>query len=160
VNASDRTTTTRQTRLSTVDLDDLRRRLEEEQVRLAALYRDDVRRERAIEFGEAEDVIDRTVKSALREEESALAESEREQLRLVEEALTRMREGSYGLCLQTGEPIPLARLRAVPWARYALEVQEHVEKETLEAAAPGRPPKVDDPRTAGAGTPISVARTG
>jgi putative phosphoribosyl transferase len=121
--------------LSRQELLDLHSRLELERERLAALYMDDVRGERAIEFTEAEDDLDRAGKGESREEMSARADAERERLRLVEEALERMESGSYGRCLETGAPIPLARLRAVPWARYVEEVQQRVEEEVCEEAA-------------------------
>ena len=38
-----------------------------------------------------------------------------------------MKLGTYGICEKTGRPIPLARLRQVPWARYRVEVQEALE---------------------------------
>lgn len=122
--------------LSAVDLAELRARLELERQRLAAEYIDDVRRERAIEYTEAEDPIDRAEKDSARDDESAAAEGYREHHRLVEEALERLRDGSYGLCLRTGEPIPLVRLRAVPWARYLREVQEDVESGIVDELAP------------------------
>jgi len=37
----------------------------------------------------------------------------------VERALQRIRDGVYGFCEETGHPIPLERLRAVPWTRYS-----------------------------------------
>jgi DnaK suppressor protein len=46
------------------------------------------------------------------------------QLRLVEEALDRMKTGDYGVCLSCEEPIPPKRLRAVSWARYCVRCQE------------------------------------
>jgi RNA polymerase-binding transcription factor DksA len=45
----------------------------------------------------------------------------------VNEALRRIHDGSYGVCGQSGRPIPPARLRAVPWARFAKEVEEQLE---------------------------------
>lgn len=50
-----------------------------------------------------------------------------ETLRLIEEALQRIDEGTYGLCVACGEPIPLNRLRTVPWARYGTAVQARIE---------------------------------
>jgi RNA polymerase-binding transcription factor DksA len=123
--------------LSRPDLLELHARLELERERLAALYMEDVRGERAIEFTEAEDDLDRAGKGENREEMSARADAERERLRLVEEALERMEVGSYGRCLATEAPIPLARLRSVPWARYVERVQEDVEEGA--AAALGVP---------------------
>ena len=48
------------------------------------------------------------------------------QLRLIEEALDRIRSGDYGICLACEEPIPAKRLAALPWARYCVTCQEEV----------------------------------
>ena len=45
----------------------------------------------------------------------------------VTEALGRIRDGSYGICQETAQPIPAARLKAVPWARFTREVEERLE---------------------------------
>ncbi|MFB3776582.1 MAG: TraR/DksA family transcriptional regulator [Bryobacteraceae bacterium] len=47
-----------------------------------------------------------------------------QQLRLIDEALDRLRSGDYGTCLACGEPIPPKRLRVLPWARYCVPCQE------------------------------------
>jgi DnaK suppressor protein len=46
------------------------------------------------------------------------------QLRLVEQALDRLQTGDYGTCLACEEPIPVKRLRVLPWARYCIPCQE------------------------------------
>ena len=51
----------------------------------------------------------------------SLADGERELLREVDAALSRMEEGTYGFCEATGQPIPMTRLEAMPWARYCVE---------------------------------------
>ena len=48
------------------------------------------------------------------------------QLRLVEEALDRVRSGDYGVCLACEQPIPPKRLQALPWARYCVPCQEEI----------------------------------
>jgi len=53
----------------------------------------------------------------------------------VEEALKRILNGTDGLCEETGQPIPEERLKAVPWARFAREVEARLENEGA-----GRPP--------------------
>jgi RNA polymerase-binding protein DksA len=58
--------------------------------------------------------------SLLSREESALQE--------VDAALRRIEQGTYGICEESGKPIPEERLRAVPWARYTKEVQERLER--------------------------------
>ena len=40
----------------------------------------------------------------------------RNRIRLVDAALARLDAGTYGRCAVGGEPIPAARLDAVPWA--------------------------------------------
>jgi len=41
----------------------------------------------------------------------------------IDEALARIENGTYGICETTGEPIPEARLNAVPWTRFSAEVE-------------------------------------
>jgi len=50
-----------------------------------------------------------------------LIEGERAILKEIDEALERIQEGTYGLCLATGAAIGKARLRAKPWAKYCYE---------------------------------------
>lgn len=47
----------------------------------------------------------------------------------VNEALQRIVSGRYGRCEETGQVIPAARLRAVPWTRFTRKVEEQLEKE-------------------------------
>ncbi|MBI4480254.1 MAG: TraR/DksA C4-type zinc finger protein [Acidobacteria bacterium] len=45
-------------------------------------------------------------------------------LREIEEALERLRDGSYGTCLDCGMPVSKKRLEAMPWVRYCVSCQE------------------------------------
>jgi len=45
-------------------------------------------------------------------------------LRDIQDALRRLEEGGYGLCLECEHPISFKRLSAVPWARYCASCQE------------------------------------
>lgn len=45
-------------------------------------------------------------------------------LREIHEALARMDDDSYGLCLDCDEPISHKRLEAIPWARLCISCQE------------------------------------
>ncbi len=56
-----------------------------------------------------------------------LVESERQLLREIQEALDRIDEGTYGICLATGKPIGKARLNATPWAKYCIEYARQLE---------------------------------
>ncbi len=52
-----------------------------------------------------------------------------EELKDIRKALRRMEEGSYGWCIDCGEPIALARLRAQPAAARCLPCQSRHERE-------------------------------
>ena len=61
-----------------------------------------------------------------------LADEERELLRKIDEALMRIKNKTYGYCLESGAPINRKRLEVVPWAEYCIEIQtEHEKKERL-----------------------------
>ena len=45
-------------------------------------------------------------------------------LRAIEEALARIKRGTYGSCISCGGPISKARLAAVPWTRLCRECKE------------------------------------
>ena len=57
-----------------------------------------------------------------------LLESERALLIEINEALDRIVDNSFGVCLGTGKPIALPRLRARPWCKYSIEYQRMIEK--------------------------------
>lgn len=45
-------------------------------------------------------------------------------LRAIDEALARIRDGSFGICKTCGQHISKARLEAVPWTRLCRECKE------------------------------------
>lgn len=56
-----------------------------------------------------------------------LAEAERKQLTEIDDALMRIQQNTYGVCVMTGNPIPDARLEAKPWAKYTIEAARQIE---------------------------------
>ena len=56
--------------------------------------------------------------------DAGLAEDLADQLAALERAEARLRAGIYGLSTESGEPIPDARLEAVPTAERTVEEQE------------------------------------
>lgn len=50
-----------------------------------------------------------------------LIENEKNLLREIEDALRRIDDRTYGVCMATNKPIAKARLRAKPWAKYCIE---------------------------------------
>ena len=48
-------------------------------------------------------------------------------VRAIEEALSRIRRGTYGICEACRHPIPKPRLNAVPWTRLCRECKERTQ---------------------------------
>jgi DnaK suppressor protein len=60
-----------------------------------------------------------------------LTSQEFQMLKQINHALERIAEGSYGKCEFSGKDIPLARLKAMPYATTTVESQEKLEKGLL-----------------------------
>lgn len=58
----------------------------------------------------------------------SLVSSEQEALNEIEDALLRIKQGTYGVCEVTGKPIRKERLTAVPFTRFSVEGQVEFEK--------------------------------
>jgi RNA polymerase-binding transcription factor DksA len=56
-----------------------------------------------------------------RERDLALSAQAREMIAAIDAALERITEGTYGLSLISGKPIPKERLEAIPWATELVE---------------------------------------
>ncbi len=66
--------------------------------------------------------------------EQRVRDRERKLLKKIDSALRRIEAGEYGYCLETGEPIGVARLIARPTAELSIEAQEkHERRERLYA---------------------------
>ena len=61
-----------------------------------------------------------------------LVESERRLLGEIDEALNRITGRTFGVCIESGTPIPRPRLEAKPWARYCIEVARERERRGLD----------------------------
>jgi RNA polymerase-binding transcription factor DksA len=59
----------------------------------------------------------------------SLVSSEQDALNEIEEAILRIKDGSYGVCEITDKAIPAARLSAVPFTRYSVEGQAEHERD-------------------------------
>lgn len=74
------------------------------------------------------DITDRASEEIERSFELRTRDRERKLINKIEAALRRIKEGSYGYCEETGEPIGIKRLEARPVATLSLEAQEIHEK--------------------------------
>jgi RNA polymerase-binding transcription factor DksA len=55
--------------------------------------------------------------------------SEQDAVYEIEEALTRIRDGNYGVCELTGKHIEPERLEAIPWTRFSAAAEKQLESE-------------------------------
>src|SRR5215216_5770710 len=81
-----------------------------------------------VDTGEVQDIGDPgNLGSELYQNEldEGLAERFREELEAVERAEARLAAGTYGLSVESGEPIPDERLEAVPTAERTVEEEAH-----------------------------------
>jgi DnaK suppressor protein len=77
------------------------------------------------ELIEEMDVATRDIGTA---EIQGVVDVDRRLLADVDNALAKIDGGTYGLSEASGEPIPFARLKAVPWARYDADEEEEEER--------------------------------
>jgi DnaK suppressor protein len=113
--------------MDTEQLERQRQKLLEKQRELrAALNLNSQQGETAEE--EVKDPLDAAVTYTNRELVARQVDQYRQLLQDVEDALERIEDGSYGVCLGSGEPIPVKRLEAIPWARYTAAYQEKIEQ--------------------------------
>ena len=89
---------------------------------------------RSADEDSAQDIADRAASSYNKEFLFSQSNNERQLLQMVETALDRIRQGSFGECISCGKEINAKRLEAVPWTRHCIECQEKLEQGILEEA--------------------------
>jgi DnaK suppressor protein len=109
-----------------------KKRLEERQRELRMNVSRNEQDGRAADLDMAQDVADRASNSYQKEFLFHQSSNDRQLLQMVEGALSRIREGTFGECVSCGNEINIKRLEAVPWTRYCIECQEKLEKGVLE----------------------------
>jgi len=104
-----------------------RERLLEKRLSLAAMV------ERAEGYGRekdtaTQDIGDLAAQSYTREFLFGKSAGDRQVLRMIDEALGRIEDATYGDCVRCGNPVQPKRLEAVPWAECCIECQALAEK--------------------------------
>lgn len=115
-------------------LEAFKKRLELRQQELRHMVTRNQQDGRAADEEATQDVADRAASSYTKEFLFSQSNNDRQLLNMVEGALARIREGSFGECVSCGKEINAKRLEAVPWARHCIDCQEKAEKGLLEAA--------------------------
>lgn len=113
--------------LTSDQIDELRHQLRSERLRILGNI-ESLRSEFSMtisgetdEHGLESHIGDQGTTTFLRERDLTMEEHEMQLLDEIDAALQRMKEGSYGVCEVSGDPISVERLRALPWARTTLE---------------------------------------
>jgi DnaK suppressor protein len=71
---------------------------------------------------------DRATASQAKEMTWLRTSQERGLLELIDAALARIQDGTFGECLHCGQEIGEKRLTAIPWTRYCITCQELIEQ--------------------------------
>jgi DnaK suppressor protein len=74
------------------------------------------------------DAVDRASSETERAIELRARDRQRKLIAKIDAALSRIEDGSYGYCEETGEPISIKRLEARPIATFSIEAQERHER--------------------------------
>jgi DnaK suppressor protein len=74
------------------------------------------------------DIADRASSETDRAIELRARDRQRKLISKIEAALARIEDGTYGYCVETGDPISLRRLDARPIATFSVEAQERHER--------------------------------
>jgi len=101
-----------------------------EEISQEMLKNKDAAQENAEEI--TQDIADKASSSYTKEFLFSLSDGERVLLQQIDQSLSRIEEGTYGLCTHCGNPIPEKRLEAVPWTPYCVECMELAEKGLLD----------------------------
>ena len=96
-----------------MDAERARERLAEERTRVERELQEHGQRQAA---DEPEDTGDQAADLEQAETDSALRDDLRHTLDAIERAEARLEEGTYGVSVLSGDPIPDERLEAIPWA--------------------------------------------
>lgn len=116
-----------------INITEFRHLLEKERKRLTQLHheqRHDMREESAdvaqneLSTADFNELADIGAQEADNDRDKAQDAEVVAQLQEIDKALERIDNGTYGICIVTGEPIPVARLRALPWASMTVEAAE------------------------------------
>ena len=79
----------------------------------------------------SQDPADKASNSYTKELLFSQSTNERNTLKLIEEALERINDASYGECINCGEEISQKRLDAIPWTPHCIRCQELLEQGLL-----------------------------
>jgi DnaK suppressor protein len=105
-------------------------KLKQIRAELVSMRDDMLRTVRKQSFGEVDngDSVDQASQSIEKELMFELSGNERTTLDMIDAAIRKIDNGTYGRCEATQRPISRARLEAIPYTRYSIEYQNQLEQ--------------------------------
>lgn len=113
-------------------VENYRKRLVSKQEELMRLVSKSEQDGRSIDEDVTQDIADKAANSYTKEFLFHQSDDNRRILQLVEDALSRIKTGEFGLCVACQEEVQQKRLEAVPWARHCIDCQEKQEQGLLD----------------------------
>ena len=92
-----------------------------------------VRKQQVEEGVDNGDSVDQASQSIEKELLFELSDNERTTLDMIDAAIRKIDNGTYGRCEATQKPIGRLRLEAIPYCRYSIEYQNQLENKETEA---------------------------
>ena len=123
------------------DVERLRQKLEFQRHETRQFLRHLDQEARSLDAEAAQDSADRCVISLSKEALFERSSQRRTVLGLIEAALKRIADGSFGTCVGCGDEIQDQRLQALPWTQFCLRCQSQLE-EKIGASLSTRTPKL------------------
>lgn len=111
------------------DVEQLRKRLEFQRYEALQILRRLEYETKSLDVDSTQDSADRCLISSARESLFERSSQRRTVLRLIEAALKRITDRSFGACIGCGDAIQRQRLEALPWTQFCLRCQGELERE-------------------------------
>jgi RNA polymerase-binding transcription factor len=111
------------------EIEQLREKLERQRQESVQFLSRLGRETRSLDVETAHDSADQCTTNISKESLFERSSQRRTVLRLIESALKRIADGSFGVCVGCGNQIQTRRLQAVPWTQFCLPCQEALEEE-------------------------------
>ncbi|BBM88696.1 hypothetical protein COTS27_00380 [Spirochaetota bacterium] len=119
------------------DLKKYRLQLEQDRVRILDQLNFDKEQIKDLEKRDIGDIIDRAFNMYEKGRAIEMSEKEKRELAAIDEALLRIKKGTYGVCAICGSAINLDRLNAIPWAATCVNPSTCKKKRKLRRATTG-----------------------
>jgi DnaK suppressor protein len=111
--------------MATLDTEAIRAALDAERARLLAELGEQIQAPGQMTYGSQAAAASQVFEQ---QRDLALRDRAQQHLELVDAALRRLDDGTFGTCLRCGQPIPTERLEALPWAAHCIACQSAIDK--------------------------------